>query len=126
MKHPLICKAFRHQFGFEPVIHLIQLAPDIEELVALASTCPEVVPEFHEKLSLFLRQEIKTPVEFRLIAEILEQVFRGNQIFVQLIEITQQHVAPEIKLVKGLLVLLSGNLLIDFVESMHERQSVGN
>ena len=84
--------------------------------------CVESFPELCNEVSLFWREVIVPSIEFFQVTKIGKQVIGTNQAFVYLIEVFNEQIAPEVKLVEGFFA--TALLYVHAVEHKDEGQSI--
>ena len=86
-----------------------------------AAPAEEIGPELLDGRHLFVREIIITRIDLLQVTDVTEETAGVHEVFVHVVEIPQQHVAPIDKRVKALLRLLAGPhqggiVAIEFVE----------
>ena len=114
VNHAFISQSLRRKRLAEPVVNIGQRLPDRQEVplfVGTGTPGAETLPKLPNHPDLIVRQIRMIAFERFQIADVREQHIRIDQVFVDLVEIGQQHIPPEIEGIETLVVNTGINLV---------------
>ena len=125
LPHSFVAKFFFGEVAFEGLVGGVEFVPHLQELFLLPAELlgMETAPKAADEVDLPGREVGEFVLDFLQGYEVGEQGPGVNEVFVDVVEVAEQHVAPEIEVVEPFVA--SGTGKVSFVKFDNQCQVVG-